>query len=144
MKRYLIALLFTLCTALSFAQVQDTISETPKVRRFYCEVKGAENEFSTDMKIIFDFGERDSFNFWGALSSKLQFVDNNGKIIEFNSMIDAANYMVERGWIFQQAYSSVYTSKKPVIHWIFYKDAVSLEEAKKGIVTKEEYKKMSK
>ena len=144
MKRSLITLLFALCTTLSFAQVQDTIPETQKVRRFYCEVKGAENEFSTGMKIIFDFGERDSFNFWGTLSSKLKFVDNNGQVIEFNSMIDAANYMVERGWVFQQAYSSVYTLRKPVIHWIFYKDAVSFEEAKLGIITKDEYQNMSK
>ena len=144
MKRSLITLLFALCTTLSFAQVQDTIPETQKVRRFYCEVKGAENEFSTGMKIIFDFGESDSFNFLGTLSSKLKFVDNNGQVIEFNSMIDAANYIVERGWVFQQAYSSVYTSRKPVIHWIFYKDAVSFAEAKIGIITKEEYQNMSK
>ena len=71
-------------------------------------------------------------------------VDDNGKEIEFNSMVDAANYMVERGWVFQQAYSSVYFSKKPVLHWIFYKDANSFEEAREGILTKEEYKKQKK
>ena len=81
---------------------------------------------------------------WGSLSSKLKFVDNDGKEIEFNSMVDAANYMVERGWVFVQAYSSVYESKKPVLHWIFYKDAKDFKDAKSGIMTKDEYNKLNK
>ena len=55
---------------------------------------------------------------WGDLSSKLKFVDKDGAEIKFNSMVDAANYMVDRGWIFKQAYSSLYGGK-PVNHWIF-------------------------
>ena len=58
-------------------------------------------------------------------------------------MVDAANYMVEKGWSFQQAYSSAYGGH-PVIHWIFFKDAETIEEAKKGIMTKEEYNKAHK
>lgn len=141
MNKYIIACLLVFCITLSFAQSR--INED-KTRRYYCEVKGVEKELSSELKIIFDFGERASFNVWGGLTSKLKFVDDNGKDIEFNSMVDAANYMVERGWVFQQAYSSVYLSKKPVIHWIFYKDASSFEEARKGILTKEEYKKLNK
>ena len=56
-------------------------------------------------------------------------------------MVDAANYMVQRGWQFQQAYSSAYGGR-PVIHWIFYKDAESIEKAKEGILTKSEYKRI--
>ena len=105
-------------------------------QRYYCEVKGIEKEVSAGLKIIFDFGTNASYNVWG-ISSKLKFVDENGKEIKFNSMVDAANYMVQRGWIFQQAYSSAYGGK-PVIHWIFFKDADSIEEAKEGIMTKAE------
>lgn len=57
-----------------------------------------------------------------------------------NSMVDAANYMVDKGWSFQQAYSSAYGGK-PVIHWIFYKDAENMEKAREGIMTKTEYQK---
>lgn len=138
MNKYLIACLLTSCITYSFAQSR---IDEEKIRRYYCEVKGMEKDLSSEFKIIFDFGERSSFNVWGDLTNKLKFVDDSGKEIEFNSMVDAANYMVERGWIFQQAYSSVYISKKPVIHWIFYKDAKNFEEARKGILTKEEYKK---
>ena len=110
-------------------------------RRYYCEVKGIEKELSAGLKIIFDFGTKASYNIWGDLSRQLKFVDDKGKEIKFNSMVDAANYMVERGWKFQQAYSSIY-SGKPIIHWIFFKDAPNMEEAKEGIMTKKEYQKM--
>ena len=75
----------------------------------------------------------------GDLSSKLKFVNEKGKEIDFNSMVDAANYMVQRGWVFQQTYSSLYGGS-PIIHWIFFKDA----ETKEGILTKEEYQKKKK
>ena len=133
MKKIYLTMLFTLFICLSNAQS----------RRFYCEVKGIEKELSSGLKIIFDFGDKASYNIWGDLSSKLKFVDENGEEIKFNSMVDAANYMVNIGWIFQQAYSSSYGAK-PVIHWIFYKDAKNFEEARKGIATKDEYKKTIK
>ena len=56
-------------------------------------------------------------------------------------MVDAANYMVERGWHFQQAYSSIYGGN-PIIHWIFYKDAENMQKAREGIMTKDEHKKL--
>ena len=111
-------------------------------KRFYCEVKGIEKDFSSGLKIIFDFGDKQSYNIWGDLRGKLKFVDENGDEIKFNSMVDAANYMVDKGWSFQQAYSSTYGGT-PIIHWIFYKDAESFDEARKGIITKEDYKKQN-
>lgn len=109
-------------------------------QRYYCEIKGKGKSFTSGLNVIFDFGTETSYNMWGDLSSKLKFVDENGKEIEFNSMVDAANYMVQRGWVFQQAYSSLYGGSS-VIHWIFYKDAETMEKAKDGILTKEEYQK---
>ena len=110
------------------------------VRRYYCEVKGIEKTISSGLKIIFDFGDKESYTAWGDLSSKLKFVDEQGNTIEFNSMVDADNYMVGKGWTFQQAYSSLYGGS-PIIHWIFYKDADSFEHARSGIITKEEYQR---
>ena len=138
MKKNLTIIVLVLCAM--FAYSQPKVEQPIKTRRFYCEVKGIEKELSSGLKIIFDFGDKASYNIWGDLSSKLKFVDENGEEIKFNSMVDAANYMVENGWVFQQAYSSAYGSR-PVIHWIFYKDANSFEVARKGILTKDEYKK---
>ena len=127
--RLLLAISFILCVGNVYAQ-----------HRYYCEIKGIEKELSSGLKIIFDFGTKASDNIWGDLSSKLKFVDENGEVIKFNSMVDAANYMVDRGWTFQQAYSSVY-SGNPIIHWIFYKDAENMEKASEGIMTKSEYQR---
>ena len=132
MKRIAI-ILFLLITCISMSAQQ---------KRFYCEVKGIEKDFSSGLKIIFDFGDKQSYNVWGDLRSKLKFVDENGDEIKFYSMVDAANYMVDKGWSFQQAYSSTYGCT-PIIHWIFYKDAESFDEARKGIITKEDYKKQN-
>lgn len=131
MKKHLLLLLLVLCPTLLSAQTH----------RYYCEVKGIEKTISAGLKIIFDFGTSPSYNAWGDLRSKLKFVDEEGKEIEFNSMVDAANYMVDKGWTFQQAYSSYYGGSA-IIHWIFYKDAESFDKAREGIMTKEEYKKL--
>lgn len=125
MKRIVLSLLLCSVALLSLAQK----------KLYYCEVKGIEKELTYGLKIVFDFGEKASYNMWGDLSSKLKFGDEVGAEIKFNSMVDAANYMVDRGWIFKQAYSSSYGGK-PVIHWIFCKTAESPELAKEGIVTK--------
>ena len=130
MKKTLIVLLF-LSPIMIFGQVH----------RYYCEVKGVDKDFSTGLKIIFDFGTSHPYNSWGGLNNNLTFVDNNGKEIEFNSMVDAANYMVDNGWSFQQAYSSVSLDRKPTHHWIFYKDADSFEKAREGIKTKDDFPK---
>lgn len=108
-----------------------SVSSSAQTRRYYSEVKGIEKELTSGLKIIFDFGQNASYSAFG-LSSDAKPVDEEGKVIKFNSMVDAANYMVQKGWTFQQAYSSSYGGK-PVDHWIFYKDANSPEEARQGI-----------
>ncbi len=110
-------------------------------QRCFCEVKAIEKDLSG--KIIFDFGTQTTYNVWGQLNGQLKLVDENGEEINFNSMVGAANYLAQKGWFFQQAYSST-CEEKSVVHWIFCKDAESLEKAKEGIVTKEEYQKSTK
>ena len=104
-------------------------------RKYFCEIKA----LSAGLKIVFDFGESPVYSIWNGLKSQQKMVDENGKEIDFNSMVDAANYMSEKGWNFQQAYTSFYEGNV-IHHWIFYKEADSQEEAGKGIMTKETYK----
>ena len=113
-----------------------------QTRRYYCEIKGTERELSSKMKIIFDFGQNSSYNLWIDLNPKMKFVDKDGQEIDFNSMVDAMNYMSERGWRFQQAYSTYRGERAAIEHWILYKDAKDKEEAREGILTKEEYDKL--
>ena len=108
-------------------------------RKYFCEIKGTNKTLSAGLKIVFDFGESPVYSIWSGLKSQQKMVDENGKEIDFNSMVDAANYMSEKGWNFQQAYTSFYEGNV-IHHWIFYKEADSKEEAGKGIITKGTYK----
>ncbi|WP_276637203.1 hypothetical protein [Prevotella pallens] len=114
-----------------------------QTKKYYCEVKGIEKELSAGLKIVFDFGNNPVYSAWGGLKNIQKLVDEKGEEIPFNSMVDAGNYMSNKGWTFVQAYTSIYESKS-IIHWIFYKEATSPKEAVKGIMTKDEYSKASK
>lgn len=67
-----------------------------EARKYYCEIKGVEKGLSTGLKIVFDFGESQVYSIWSGLKNKQKLVDENGEEIEFNSMVDAANYMSEK------------------------------------------------
>ena len=54
---------------------------------------------STKCTVRIDFGQETA-----NLFSDDRLIDENGELIEFNSMIDALNYMSKLGWEFVQAY----------------------------------------
>lgn len=116
------------------------LSSFAQGRRYYCEIKGVEKSLSSGLKIVFDFGNNPVYSAWSVLKNKQKLVDENGNEIPFNSMVDAGNYMSEKGWNFLQAYTSVYESHA-IVHWVFYKDAESPEKAIEGIETKESFNK---
>lgn len=137
MKKYLVTLLFALIASLSFVQAQEG-------HRFHCEIKGFEKGLKPCKKVVFDFGNITSYEFWDCKSSRLKFVDENGKVVKFKSMVEVANFLVERGWTFDKAYSAAYKPKKSITHWVFYKDTDNDEEIKEGLVTSKQYKAMKK
>ena len=116
------------------------VSVSAQTKRYYCEVKGVEKALTSGLKIVFDFGNNPVYSAWGGLKSKQKLVDEKGEEIPFNSMVDAGNYLSDKGWTFVQAYTSVYGSQA-IVHWIFVKEATSPEEAVKGIMTKDNYNK---
>ena len=119
------------------------VSVSAQTKRYYCEVKGIEKALTSGLKIVFDFGNNPVYSAWGGLKSKQKLVDEKGEEIPFNSMVDAGNYLSDKGWTFVQAYTSVYGSQA-IVHWIFVKEATSPEEAVKGIMTKDDYNKQKK
>ncbi len=134
MKRYLLTFFLVFCALTSFAQSH----------RYYCEIKGYEKGLTSNYKVIFDFGQKVSQSAWNKKSHKLKFVDENGKKIKFKSVIDAANFMSERGWFLQEAYSAPYSSSKSLKHWVFYKEASNLDEVKDGFLRKKDYRKLKR
>ena len=67
-------------------------------------------------------------------------VDENGEKMNFNSMIDAVNYLAKLGWELILAYPVTPTqgmSKDPVYHYILCKKVTSDEQIKEGINLKD-------
>ena len=68
-----------------------------------------------------------------------------GKKIEFNSMVDAMNYLAKFRWKFEQAYVVTNEStNQNVYHWLLSKDIVSDDEIREGIITQKDFEDMEK
>lgn len=127
MKRVLLSLLLTIVVMSSSAQT----------KRYFCEVQRVKNDDFLTSSITLEFGRNIPQDFLGCVN----IVDEKtGKVIDFATIVDAANYMAEKGWKFLQAYSSN-SGKEHIEHWIFCKDAENFEKAKEGLTTRDEYKK---
>ena len=123
---------FALLLVALFACLTIKANEQHKV---FCELVGTQKFLSAKVTVEIDMGQNPYEN------SKL--VDENGKKITFNSMVDAMNYMGKLGWEFEQAYV-VTTNNQNVYHWLLSKDVVDNDEAEEGITTKGQFKKQQK
>lgn len=95
----------------------------------YAELLGFQKGiFSTKVTVNVDLGQ--SVSFWKQ--HKMKIIDENGKDMVFNSMVDAMNFMGERGWRFLQAYV-VTEGMSNVYHWLLCKEVANNEEIKEGI-----------
>ena len=70
-------------------------------RKVYCEIHQATKGMglTTKTNIVVNFGQVNKF------TSNHKLVDESGKPISFESMVDALNYMAAQGWDFVQAYN---------------------------------------
>lgn len=91
--------------------------------------------FSNKTTVELDFGQYAS---WWSADRNL--VDENGESIQFNSVLDAVNYMAARGWIFEQMYVvQTFTkgdSNTPAYHWIMSKDVSDPAQIMEGLQTR--------
>lgn len=129
MKKILFVLL--ICTTI-FIHAQ----ETPKY--VYAEIVGTSKFLSKKVSIEIDYGQ--ATGFWE--SNRMKNEDGSNK--DFNSMVDAMNYMGAFGWEFQQAYV-VTIGQQNVYHWLMRKEFNDLEanvkeELKKSFPTKRDLK----
>lgn len=101
-----------------------------QLHRVYCELLGTGKFMSTKVNVTVDFGQDAK-----AWSSRL--VDEDGKPLSFNSMVDAMNYMGRLGWKFEQAYV-VTSSNQNVYHWLLSKDISEGEAINEGFKTRKD------
>ena len=72
---------------------------------------------SNKVLVNVDFGQ--GINMWRPRESML--LNEKGKPINFESMIDALNFMAKKGWVFVDAYG-ITVGQQNVFHWIMKKE----------------------
>ncbi|RCH56035.1 hypothetical protein DJ568_04615 [Mucilaginibacter hurinus] len=95
MKKLLLIVLLTI-PVYCFAQTE---AAAQKPAEQYCMIISTPKLFSKKVTIEVDFGQPTKF------FSDTRLKDEAGKVVSFNSTIDALNYMAGQGWIFVNAYA---------------------------------------
>ena len=123
MKRILLSITITLFVLVSQAQTVNDIPITD-IDVEYVQIVGTSKMFSTKLTIQIDFGQRTKF----FSSGKETIVkDEMGKTLEFNSMIDALNFMAKNGFEFINAYT-ITISNQNVYHYLLRNKKTSPKE----------------
>ena len=112
-----------------------TFAQDTKVPDYtYCELLGYRKLLSTKVSVSIDYGQESTF-----------FQDNRirdeetGKVKNFNSMVDALNYMGEKGWEFVQAFV-VTEGSQNVYHWLLKRRLTDEEKKNYTPLTKKDIK----
>lgn len=84
----------------------------------YCEVVGKEvGLFKKKVEVEVDMGQEKG---WLERMVGDPLKDENGRVVRFNSMIDALNHMAKDGWLFVNAYSITFKEQN-VYHYVMRK-----------------------
>lgn len=130
MKKTLL-LLFLMISVVATAQ---TTQDSVKTKTAFAELLGMNTNvigLKGKLRVEVDFGD-----FYGGLlgnADNNMLVDENGKQIRFNSMVDAMNFMGEHGWKFEAAYV-VTTNNQNVYHWLMSKVIPIDADPRDGII----------
>ncbi len=127
MKKVL--LLIFLC-AISFAVKAQNCKNDGKPYAYYCQIVGWEN-LAGQLRIKM---------LWDNQRFENNLRDENGKKIEFATMVDAMNYMSKRGWDYVECVTYAEFGKQNVVHYIFRKMVTNDEEAKENIYFESDFK----
>ena len=114
-KAILIFGLFFLTLSKTFSQTVNDKS-IKEIDVEYVQIVGTSKLMSTKLSIEIDFGQENKF--WTAKDTQVK--DENGKLMIFNSMIDALNFMSKSGYDFVNAYVITISSQN-VYHYLLKK-----------------------
>uniref|UniRef100_F4C455 DUF4177 domain-containing protein n=1 Tax=Sphingobacterium sp. (strain 21) TaxID=743722 RepID=F4C455_SPHS2 len=109
----IILFVFILLPYVAFSQQQSL----PRTEQ-YCMVLAHQPLLSTKVKVSIDFGQE--VNIW----RKDWIKNEEGKIVKFNSVIDALNYMNSEGWDFVNAYA-ITIGNQNVYHYVMKRKITS-------------------
>lgn len=123
MKRLLILLVIGIsCWGFIFSQ---------KTYRAYASIIVNSSLFGKKISIDLNLGQKlASFHSYAI-------IDENGKDMKFNNVIDALNYLGNNGWILQQVYTTRWApDDTESCHWILYKGITDDSQILDGIKVK--------
>jgi hypothetical protein len=114
MKRIIIIV----CIFLAF---KSNAQDTTKVEQ-YCEVVATPRLLSNRVTIDVDYGETRSV--WKDNRLK----DESGRLVKFNTLVDALNYMGRNAWRLVNAFPAYASANSaPVYHYVFRKEFLKSE-----------------
>ena len=91
-------------------------NDTSKVEQ-YCEVVATGRMLSNRVTVDIDYGEARSI--WKDNRLK----DESGRLIKFNTLVDALNYLGRNGWKLVNAFPITSSNNSyPVYHYVFKKE----------------------
>lgn len=115
---------------------QDEITVFAQIMGINKNILGIGNKISVEI----DFG--DEKNFWGNDGRNI-LIDENGKELKFNSMVDAMNFMGSQGWKYEDSYV-ITVAQQNVIHWLLSKKIKKGEDKRGSIQQRRDKKKKKK
>lgn len=120
MKKSIFIALICLGSLTVKAQQADSTKST-KPHEQYCMIIATGKLFSTKVSISIDYGQHTTF-----FGDKGAVRDENGNLKDFNSVIDALNYMASQGWLFVNAYALSEGSNGPkVLNYVMRKPVIN-------------------
>lgn len=125
MKKLLICMVVLLATITAVAQTKTV----------YCMVESVPTNLvgmGSKCQIQVDFGQGEDI--WKGGNDNFV-VDDEGKVIKFNSIVEALNYMVNRGWRVHSETVLVQNNQK-FYHWLMEKEISPDEDVSKGVKLK--------
>jgi hypothetical protein len=111
-KIFLFITLFICAISLKAQTVNDLPIKDIDVE--YVQIVGTSKLFSTKLTIQIDFGQRTKYF---SLGKETIVKDEEGKALDFNSMIDALNFMSKNGFEFVNAYA-ITMGNQNVYHYL--------------------------
>lgn len=139
MKRLFIIIAILGLAMTSYAQESDTVP-APKTKTVFAQIMGINKNvlgIGNKLSVEIDFG--DEKNFWGNDGRNI-LIDENGKELKFNSMVDAMNFMGSQGWEYEDSYV-ITVAQQNVIHWLLSKKIKEGEDKRGSIQQRRDKKK---
>ena len=128
MKKVFILMAFVMAVCCAQAQ---SVNQPGEKYPVYCSVKGYNFWGVGKVKVQLDLGYKTS-NFETLL-------DENGKQIKFNTMMEVINYMAKRGWELDQVcFFTEGMTKTNVANYILKKYITEDEQIREGLKTQED------